>query len=122
MSRQELRIFAEDVQNAVIAALDREPPLKKRSTAALPLARFPARCGRVLRWNWPRLLRLTADRSSYPDQAAEYGQYLAAAKALVDTLAIYQKSINDQLHAYLENGGRVPGWRIESQGKAAAVG
>jgi hypothetical protein len=47
-----------------------------------------------------------------------YGTYLARAKALVDTLADYTKEVNEQLHAYLEDGGEVPGWKLKAKVKA----
>jgi hypothetical protein len=46
-----------------------------------------------------------------------YGTYLARAKALVDTLADYTKEVNEQLHAFLEDGGEVPGWKLKAKVK-----
>ena len=46
-----------------------------------------------------------------------YGEYLSKAKALVDVLAMYTKEVNEQLHAYLEAGGTVPGWRLKLKAK-----
>ena len=46
-----------------------------------------------------------------------YAQYLARAKALVDQLALFSTEVNDQLHAYLEDGGTVPGWKLKKKTK-----
>ena len=42
-----------------------------------------------------------------------YGEYLAHAKDLVDTAALFKKEIDDQMHAFLSEGGKVPGWRLK---------
>lgn len=49
--------------------------------------------------------------------ATPYAEYLAHAKSLCDQLAIFSKEVNDQLHAYLEGGGTVPGWRLKAKVK-----
>ena len=39
------------------------------------------------------------------------------AKHLVDMLTLYKKEVDEQLHAYLEDGGKVPGWRLKAKVK-----
>jgi hypothetical protein len=51
------------------------------------------------------------------DQVTDFGNYLAHAKPLVDMLMLYKKEIDEQLHAYLEDGGKVPGWRLKLKSK-----
>jgi hypothetical protein len=46
-----------------------------------------------------------------------YAEYLARAKYLVDMLEQFGREVNDQLHAYLEDGGTVPGWRLKKKVK-----
>ena len=51
------------------------------------------------------------------DRVTPYGAYLARAKSLTDMLAMFSKEVNEQLHAYLEDGGQVPGWRLKDKVK-----
>jgi hypothetical protein len=118
VSRKEISWFTEDLQNAVMRATDRDPPLAKGEHCRWAPCKVNCKL-----WTGPLLdltalgvvPRETADASK--DGVTAYGNYLARAKALVDILAIYGKGVNDQLHAYLEDGGRVPGWRLKAKAK-----
>jgi hypothetical protein len=118
VSRKEVRWFAEDLQVAVVHAVDRDPPRAKGEWCRWA----PCKVSCPL-WTGPMLdltalgvvKRETADASAKGPTA--YGEYLARAKTLVDILAMYTKSINDQLHSYLEDGGQVPGWRLKAKAK-----
>ena len=46
-----------------------------------------------------------------------YGIFLAKAKYLADLAAEYKKHVDEAMHAYLENGGTVPGWRLKLKTK-----
>jgi hypothetical protein len=46
-----------------------------------------------------------------------YGAFLAKAKYLADLAADYKKSVDEAMHAYLEAGGTVPGWRLKLKTK-----
>jgi hypothetical protein len=59
--------------------------------------------------------RSTSDSASR--EITRYGMYLAAAKALLDSVALLKTEVDAQLHAFLENGGLVPGWRLKLRTK-----
>jgi hypothetical protein len=72
-------------------------------------------------WNEP-LLDLAAFKflkpgaePAIPEDA--YGKHLAHAKTLVDMAAVIKTEVDLQLHTYLANGGRVPGWRLKEKKK-----
>jgi hypothetical protein len=119
--RQDIKNFREDLENAVVTAIERDPPLKKGEWCRW----CPAKINCHL-WTGPIMglaeaIGETVARPSPTDHlvpiATAYGQYLARAKAFVDVLAPYTKEVNDQLHAYLEDGGVVPGWRLKDKSK-----
>jgi len=117
VSNKEIQLFGEDVENAIIAALERDPPLHK---------------GEHCRWcparpSCPRhtgpLLDLTALGKAPPmpvpadDKGGDYGNYLSRAKALLDHAADLKKEVDAQIHAYLEAGGGIPGWKLKLKTK-----
>jgi hypothetical protein len=118
ISRKEIKWFVEDLQRAVMTATDRDPPRAKGEHCRFAPCKINCRL-----WTGPLLdlsalgvvPRETADASKHAVTA--YGEYLGRAKTLVDILAMYTKSVNDQLHAYLEDGGQVPGWRLKAKAK-----
>jgi hypothetical protein len=117
VTKRDLKWFAEDLQGAVVAALDRDPD---RSRGAH--CRFaPCKIDCPL-WTGPLLdladMKLVPRTEMVTKGPSPYGTYLARAKALVDTLADYTKEVNEQLHAYLEDGGEVPGWKLKAKVKA----
>jgi hypothetical protein len=120
VTRKDITMFREDMENAVSAAIDRDPPLRKGEHCRW----CPAKVACPL-WTGP-ILNLEAAiggkvaRPAPADTAqapTPYGEYLSRAKALVDMLAMYSKEVNDQLHTYLEAGGVVPGWRLKAKVK-----
>ena len=48
-------------------------------------------------------------------EVTPYGEYLARAKALTDTVLQFKTELDSQMHAYLENGGAIPGWRLKDK-------
>ena len=118
-SNTDAKWFTEDLQNALLTALDRDPPRKRGEHC-----RFAPCKVNCPKWTGP-LLDLAAmgvtDKPLAPTEIvatpSPYGEYLAKAKELVDILGMFGKEVNDQLHAYLEDGGAVPGWRLKAKVK-----
>jgi hypothetical protein len=118
ISRKEVKWFTEDLHQAVLEATDRHPHRARGEHCRWA----PCKINCPL-WTGPLLAltalgvvqRETADASV--KGVTPYGEYLARAKTLVDVLAMYTKSVNDQLHSYLEDGGQVPGWRLKAKAK-----
>jgi len=116
ISKTDVKWFIEDMQDAVVKALDRDP-IRARGEHC----RFaPCKVNCPL-WTAP-MLDLAAMKVQPRTEVVErkvtpYGEYLANAKQLVDGLAMFTKEVNDQLHAYLEDGGSVPGWRLKAKAK-----
>ncbi len=118
--RSELKMFVEDVQNAVVAATDRDPPRKRGEHCRFA----PCKVNCPL-WTGPLLdLSVLLDEKSAPvptatavPQVTPYGEYLARAKSLVDMMAMFKKSIDEQMHSYMESGGIVPGWKLKQKVK-----
>jgi hypothetical protein len=117
ITNTDLRLFKEDAVNAVVLALQPNPPRRKGEHCRW--APCKATCPL---WTGP-LLDLTAlghprtPVSADHDEAESYGIYLAHAKRLADMAALFKKEIDDQLHAFLESGGTVPGWRLKAKTK-----
>jgi hypothetical protein len=116
VSRKETKWFVEDVHEAVQTAMDRDPPLRKGEACRW----CPAKVS-CPEWTAP-MLEIAAlqpvQRDTAPiDRVTPYGAYLARAKSLTDMLAMFSKEVNEQLHAYLEDGGQVPGWRLKDKVK-----
>jgi hypothetical protein len=118
ISNKEIKWFVEDLQRAVMTATDRDPPRAKGEHCRFAPCKINCKL-----WTGPLLdlsalgvvPRETADASKHAVTA--YGEYLARAKTLVDILAMFKKDVDDQLHAYLEDGGKVPGWRLKHKVK-----
>jgi hypothetical protein len=115
---RELRWFVEDVQRAVAVALTRDPPRSRGEHCRFA----PCKVTCPL-WTGPLLdlsaLGMPPDGPEHPEDGVvtPYGEYLARAKVLVDHAAMIKKSIDEQMHAYLEAGGKVPGWRLKAKAK-----
>jgi hypothetical protein len=113
---RDIKWFTEDLQDAVATALDRDPPRHRGDHC-----RFAGCKVNCPLWTGP-LLQL-ADMQLIPRtevvtrEPSPYGEYLARAKALVDILAAYKKEVDEQLHAFLEDGGSVPGWKLKAKVK-----
>lgn len=110
--------FIEDVQNAVVIALGRDPPRMRGEHCRFA----PCKVDCPL-WTGPlldlsvlgKVPRSTSDSASR--EVTRYGMYLARAKALLDSVALLKTEVDAQLHAFLENGGLVPGWRLKLKTK-----
>jgi hypothetical protein len=121
VSRQELNMFAEDLDAAVSLALDRDPPTKRGAWC-----RFAPCKVTCPHWTGP-LLDLTAigvvakiHGDEVHDKVTPYGQYLSNAKSLVDMAVLVKTEIDRQLQAFLEEGGIVPGYRLKLKTKNRA--
>jgi hypothetical protein len=121
VTKKDVAMFREDLENAVITAIERDPPMKQGEHCRW----CPAKVACHL-WTQPimGLAEAIGETVQRPPQGAHlermptpYGQYLAKAKAFIDILEPYSKAVNDQLHAYLEDGGVVPGWRLKEKVK-----
>jgi len=117
VTRKEVKWFAEDLQKAFNTALERNPPRRKGEHC-----RYAACKINCPLWTGPLLdiaeLR-PIERTIGEEQTVvtPYAEYLAKAKALVDHFRTYANEIDDQLHAYLEGGGVVPGWKLKQKTK-----
>ena len=118
ISRKEVKWFIEDLEAAVMLAVGREPPRAKGEHCRWAPCKVncPLWTGPMLDLssmiNAPHLNTAPVSRETTP-----YATYLAKAKALADMSALWKKEIDDQLHAYLEDGGTVPGWRLKKKAK-----
>jgi len=118
VTRRDIKWFREDLQQAVVTAVGRNPPRAKGEHCRWA----PCKVNCPL-WTGP-ILELVAMSSESLDrtepvsrETTPYANYLAKAKALVDIAAMYKKEVDEQLHAYLEDGGSVPGWRLKAKTK-----
>jgi hypothetical protein len=116
--RGELKQFREDLERAVVQATGRNAPLRKGEWCRFCPAKITCP-----KWTGP-VLDLSAItqvprqvNDTVPREPTAYGKYLANAKALVDMLAQFKAEIDGQLHAFLEEGGVVPGWRLKLKAK-----
>jgi len=116
VTKRDLKWFAEDLHGAVVAALDRDPARARGAHCRFA----PCKIDCPL-WTGPLLqladLKLIPRTEMVTKGITPYGTYLAKAKALVDILAVYTKEVNEQLHAFLEDGGEVPGWKLKLKAK-----
>jgi hypothetical protein len=116
VTKRDLKWFAEDLQGAVVAALDRDPARARGAHCRFA----PCKIDCPL-WTGPLLqladMKLIPRTEVVAKGITPYGTYLAKAKALVDILAVYTKEVNEQLHAFLEDGGEVPGWKLKLKAK-----
>ena len=116
ITRKEVAWFVEDLEGAVIKAVGRNPERAKGEHCRWA----PCKVNCPL-WTAP-MLQLAALEDIKRDELVsreitDYAKFLAHAKTLVDIAAQYKKEIDDQLHAYLEDGGTVPGWRLKKKAK-----
>lgn len=116
VSRKEVRWFREDLERAVAVALTRDAPRHRGEHC-----RFAPCKTTCPLWTGP-LLDLSALGVAPPPpepsrEHTDYGDYLAYAKALVDIVSGLKSEIDAQMHAYLEAGGHVPGWRLKAKRK-----
>ena len=113
VTRRELKMFVEDLHNSVLAAVDRDPPMRRGEHCRFAPCKIacPLWTGAVLDLTALKPVeRTTAVKGPTP-----YGEYLARAKALTDTVLQFKGELDAQMHAYLENGGTIPGWRLKDK-------
>ena len=117
ISKVDVKYFTEDLHNAVISALDRDPPRARGEHCRFA----PCKVACPL-WTGP-MLDLAAMGVVQPrtevvaNEPSAYSDYIAKAKELADLAAIFKKEVDEQLHAYLEDGGYVPGWKLKAKTK-----
>jgi hypothetical protein len=112
---KELRWFTQDLQAAVVKATSRDPERRKGEWCRFA----PCKINCPL-WTGPLLELaelLPVQRDTAPAHVTPYGEYLSRVKSLVDLLAMLKKEVDEQLHAYLTDGGKVPGWRLKAKVK-----
>jgi hypothetical protein len=116
ISKADVKYFTEDLHNAVIAALDRDPPLARGEHCRFAPCKVscPLWTGPMLDLSAMGVLPRIEPVDSGP---SPYGNYLARAKDLADLAATFKKEVDEQLHAYLEDGGTVPGWKLKAKAK-----
>jgi hypothetical protein len=115
VKRAELRRFVEDIHAVVSEAFSHAP----RRTRGEHCRFAPCKVSCPL-WTGP-LLDLTALGVEKPAPATAeitpYAAYLAAAKRLLDAVELMRKDVDAQMHAYLSNGGAIPGWKLKAKAK-----
>jgi len=115
---EEVLWFIQDVERAVEAALSRDPPLNRGEHCKW----CPAK---TICPKWVGPIKELALIGKTPMQRTEmvskeitpFAEYLSRAKQLTEDLAVFAKEIDAQLHAYLEDGGRVPGYVLQQKRK-----
>jgi len=118
ITRHEIRNFVEDLHNSVLAAVDRDPPMRRGEHCRFAPCKIacPLWTGAVLDLTalqaGPKPAR---ELNTQPRRVSSYGEYLARAKALTDTVLQFKTELDAQMHAYLENGGAIPGWRLKAK-------
>ncbi len=113
ITRHEIRNFVEDLHNSVLAAVDRNPPMKKGEHCRWA----PCKVACPL-WTGPLLdlsLLQPVERTTSSPAVTPYARYLAHAKYLLDTAVQLKGEVDAQMHAYLENGGSIPGWKLKDK-------
>jgi hypothetical protein len=115
ITRHEIRQYVEDLHNAVLAAVDRNPPMKKGEHCRWA----PCKVACPL-WTGPLLdlasLQTVARETAPPKHmVSSYALYLGFAKHLLDTCLQLKGEVDAQMHAYLENGGTIPGWKLKDK-------
>jgi len=116
VTNRDIRYFIEDLQNAVRLAMAPEPP--RRRGAWCRFAPCKVNCPL---WTGPLLdlssLNPVAAPPALPadDAVTPYGEYLARAKALLDSAVMLKAEVDAQMHSWLEAGGTIPGWRLKAK-------
>ena len=118
VTRKDLQMFREDLENAVSKALDRNPPLQKGEWCRFAPCKIacPLWTGAITGLADLIEIRPTPSDAAAPEYTA-YAKYLAKAKTLLDVAAQLKKEIDDQMHSFMEAGGKIPGWRLKPKTK-----
>jgi hypothetical protein len=118
VDRIEMKHFTEDLENAVIEALSRNPRYNKGEHC-----RFAACKAICPLWTGPLidLSALGVVRQNNEDAGSQkitaYGEYLAKAKYLLDLLLVMKPTIDEQMHSFMDEGGKIPGWKLKLKSK-----
>jgi Protein of unknown function (DUF2800) len=121
VQRVEMTHFAQDLEAAVVEALDRNARRKKGEWC-----RFAACKINCPLWTGPLLdlsaIKPVTERTGDASKqiATPYGEYLARAKALMDLLIVFKPTLDEQMHSFLEAGGHIPGWYLKQKTKNRA--
>jgi Protein of unknown function (DUF2800) len=117
ITRSEVKMFVEDIDNAIVASLQKNPTPTPgahcRWCPASPIC--PAQTTALFEL---KDLGIIPDRPVPADSdGGDYGAFLAKAKRLADMVADYARQVDDAIHTYLEGGGTVPGWHLKYKTK-----
>ena len=117
VTRAEVTMFMEDVDRAVAMAVGANPPLAIGEHCRWCPARphCPMHTAPLFELN--ELGPAPAMPVPADSDDGDYGNFLGKAKYLADLAADYKKAVDEQVHAYLESGGTVPGWRLKPKTK-----
>ena len=115
---EEVLWFIQDVELAIDKALGPNPPLNRGEHCKW----CPAK---IVCPKWVGPIKELALIGKTPQQRTEmvsreitpFAEYLARAKNLTEDLAVFAKEVDAQLKAYLEDGGRVPGYVLQPKKK-----
>lgn len=119
ITRTEVRMFVEDVERAITLAVGPNPPLVMGDHCRWCPARphCPLHTGPLFHLVELDILPAELKASTADMEDPSYGIFLAKAKYLADLAAGYKKQVDEAMHAYLENGGTVPGWHLKQKTK-----
>lgn len=116
ITRTEVKLFIEDVERAIALAVGPNPPLALGDHCRWCPARPHCPLHTLPLFELTELGAMPAQPVTETDDGS-YGEFLSKAKYLVDLLHEYKKQVDEQLHAYLESGGTVPGWHLKQKTK-----
>lgn len=116
-AKHDLRYFKAKLIAAFIAALSPEPRMARGEHCRWAACKLTCKL-----WAGPLLdaIAFKMPQKSTGVGSDLYGEHLATAKRLLDMVAILKTEVDNQLHAYLSNGGVVPGWRLKAKAKHRA--
>jgi hypothetical protein len=108
---QQLDAFEQKLQHAIALALSDSPPRARGEHCRF--APCKATCSL---WSGPLLdLSMLGKPAPRAATAPQWGEFLAAAKRLVDSALAYQKEIDSALMDHLKAGGHAPGFALKPQ-------
>jgi len=116
VSLKEVKNFQEDLVAAVGKALGRDAALKRGDHCRW----CPAK---VMCPEWVGPIRELAAYAGVEriepvtKLPTPYAEMLGNALNLLDTLELFAKEVREQAHAYLEDGGVIPGWQLQHKKK-----
>jgi hypothetical protein len=117
ITRAEVDMFIEDIDAAIVEALEKNPPLSVGDHCRwCPARPFCPKHTEPL-FELTALGIAPARPLEVDTDDGDYGEFLGKAKVLADMAYEYKKAVDEQLHAYLEAGGTVPGWKLKLKTK-----